>query len=83
MWLFHNFFAQDPTKYKQSLNRFIWLVNGNLTVTTIQGYSEPRSNGNERLIHIPQISWTGALPSNTVYTYRNNNKCCVDFGNND
>ena len=31
-----------------------------------QGQSGPESNGNEEVLHTPQISKTGASPSDTV-----------------
>ena len=37
--------------------------------TTTSGQSGPRSGGNEGVLHIPQISWNGASPSDTVYCY--------------
>ena len=48
-------------EYKQFLNRFNW--NGTLTGTTTPGQSVPKSYGNERELHNPHISRTGALPS--------------------
>ena len=37
-------------------------MNGSLTNTTIPGQSEPRSNGNELVLHICQSPWTKISP---------------------
>ena len=36
------------------LNSSMWPINGTLTGTTTPGQSEPESNGNEGVLHIPQ-----------------------------
>ena len=41
-------------------------IDKTLTGTTILGQSGPGSNGNERLLHTPQISRTGASSSDNV-----------------
>ena len=48
------------------LNSSSWSINGNLIGTTIPVNSAPGSNGNEGVLHIPQISRTGASPSDAV-----------------
>ena len=40
----------------------IWFIDGILIVPINPGQSGSESNGNEGLLHIPQISWTGASP---------------------
>ena len=40
-----------------------------LTDTTTPGQSEPGSNGNESILHIPQNSRTGASLSNGLVSY--------------
>ena len=40
-----------------------------LADTTTLGYSGPRSNGSEEVLHIPQSSRTGALPSDDFVSY--------------
>ena len=42
---------------------------GPLTSTTTLDQIEPGSNGNERLLHIPQSSRTGTLPSDGLVSY--------------
>ena len=42
---------------------------GSLSGTTIQGQIGPGNNGNEEVLHTPQIYRIGALPSDTVYCY--------------
>ena len=37
-----------------------------LTGTTTPNQSEPEGDGNKEEFHIPQISWTGASPSDAV-----------------
>ena len=50
-------------KYRKWLTISIWPINGNLTGTTNPDQSGPGSNGNEGLLHIPQSSKAGAMPS--------------------
>ena len=40
-----------------------------LTSTTTLGQSEPGTKGNEEVLHIPQTSWTGDLPSDGLLTH--------------
>ena len=47
----------------------IWLIDGTLSVATTLGQSEPESNGNKGVIHIPQNSKTGASPSDGLMSY--------------
>ena len=51
------------------INSSIWSIDGTLTNITIPSQSEPGSNGNEELFHIPQISMSGALPSDGLVSY--------------
>ena len=51
-------FAHGPIWYKQFLNRSIWPINRTQTGTTTLDHSEPGSNDNEGILHIPQISRT-------------------------
>ena len=44
------------------LNIFIWSTDGTLAGTTTSG----QSNGNEGVLHIPQSSRTGVLPSDCL-----------------
>ena len=44
----------------------IWPTHGILIGITTPGQSEPGSNGNERGLHIPPNSWTGASPSDAI-----------------
>ena len=60
-WRF--FLAYSPMENKWFLNRSTWPIDGNLTVTSTPG----KSNGNERLLHTPQITKTGVLPSDAVW----------------
>ena len=39
---------------------FVWLVDGTLTGTTTPGQREPRNNGNEGVLHIPEGFRAGA-----------------------
>ena len=48
------------------LNISVLPINGTLISTTTLGESEPQSNGNERVLHIPQSSRTGASPLDAV-----------------
>ena len=45
------------------LNSSIWPIEGILTVTTTPSQIEPRSNGNERVLHNAQNSRSEASPS--------------------
>ena len=48
------------------LNRSIWPINESLTGTTNLGPSGPGSNSSEGVLHILQISRTGASPLDVV-----------------
>ena len=50
-------------------NSSIWLIDKTLSVATIPRQSGPGSNGNERVLHIPQISKDGASPSDYLMSY--------------
>ena len=52
------------------LNSSIWSVDGTLTGTTTLGQSRPGSNGNKRVLHTPQSSWTGASTSDCLVSYQ-------------
>ena len=60
------FFAHSPIKYDKFLNRSIWPIDNTQTGTTNSGQKRCGSNGNEGVLHTPQICRTGASPSNTV-----------------
>ena len=47
----------------------IWPIDGTLSSATTPGQSEPGGNGNEGVIHIPQISKAGVLPSDGLMSY--------------
>ena len=49
-------------------NSSIWPIDRTLSSATTPGQSRPGSNGNERVLHIPQ-SITGALPSDCLVSY--------------
>ena len=44
----------------------LWSIDGTLSGATTPGQSGLGSNGNEELLHIPQISKAGASPSNSL-----------------
>ena len=48
------------------MNRSIWSRDGTLIGTTTLDQSGPESNGNEGVLYTPQITWTGALPSDAA-----------------
>ena len=50
-------------------NSFIWPIDKALLDATTLGQSGPGSDGNERVLHIPQSSKTGALPSDCLMSY--------------
>ena len=52
------------------LKSSIWFIYGTLTSTTTPGQSEPGSNGNEGVLHIPQSFRTGASPSDSLFFFR-------------
>ena len=56
-------------KHNKWLNSSIWPKDGILTGTTTQGQSEPGSNGNEEILHIPQSSRSRASPSDGLVSY--------------
>ena len=48
----------------------IWTIDRTLSGTTILGWSEPRSDGNEEVLRIPHSSSiTGASPSDCLVSY--------------
>ena len=69
VWLFLKslleFFAHGTIKYEY-LNRTVWLLDGSPTDTTTWGHDESGSNDNEGVLHTPQISGTGASPSDAI-----------------
>ena len=74
-------FAYDPIKYNFFFFLHMTLSNANnfktdqhmgLTGTTTLSQSGPGSNVNEGVLHTPQISRTGALPSDAVECYIQN-----------
>ena len=60
----------------QIIFKQIYLIHHILTGTITQGQSEPRSNGNEKVLHIPQVSWTGASPFD-VQSYSGQPSFCM------
>ena len=48
------------------MNYSFWTIYRTQTGTTTLYQSEPRSNGNEGVLHILEISWTGTLQSDAV-----------------
>ena len=48
------------------IEKFYLTHSWDLASTTTPGYSGPRSNGNEVVLHIPQSSRTGVSPSDAV-----------------
>ena len=50
-------------------NSSIWPIVRTLSAATTPGQSEPASNDNEGILHILQISRTGALPSEGLVLY--------------
>ena len=56
-------------KYSKSLNISIWPIDRILAGTTTPGLSRPECNHNERVLHIPQSSRTGASTSNGLVSY--------------
>ena len=55
-------------KYRKRLNISIWSINETLTGTT--NPSEPDSDYDEEVLHIPQSSKTRALPSDSLVSYQ-------------
>ena len=47
----------------------IWPINRTLSGSTTPSLSGPGSNGNERVLHIPQISKARTLPSDGLMSY--------------
>ena len=47
----------------------IWPIDRTLSGPTTLGQSGPGNNGNEGVLHIPQIFKAGALPSNCLMSY--------------
>ena len=47
----------------------IWPIDRTISGATTPGQSRPESNGNERVLHIPQISKAGVMPSDDLMPY--------------
>ena len=47
----------------------IWLIDMTLSGATTTGQSKSRDNGNEEVLHIPQISMAAASPSGGLMSY--------------
>ena len=47
----------------------VWSIDGILSDATTPGQSEPGSNGNERILHIPQSSKTEVSLSEDLMSY--------------
>ena len=56
-------------QYSKWLKSCVWPIVGNVTGTTTPGESEPVSNGNERVLHIPQSSHNRSSPSDGLVWY--------------
>ena len=63
------FFAQGPMKYEWFLNISIWPTDKILTGPSTPGLNEPGSNVNDGVIHLRQISRTGASLSDEVWCH--------------
>ena len=48
------------------LNSSIWPIDETVTGTITLGHSGPGRNGNEKVVHIPQSSWTEASSCDAV-----------------
>ena len=48
---------------------FIWSIDRTLSGATTPGQRGPASNGNERVLHIPQISKARALSLDSLMSY--------------
>ena len=57
-------------KYSKWLSSSIWPIVGTLTDTPTLGQSEPGSNGNKGILHIPQNSKTEASSSDGLVLYQ-------------
>ena len=53
-------------KHSKSLNSSIWPINETLTGTTTADQTGSGKNGNGRVLHILQSSWTEASPSDVL-----------------
>ena len=63
MQIIQNYMASSiPIEYESFLNWSILPIDVTLTGTTTRGWSGPRSNCNEGVLHTPQISRTKASP---------------------
>ena len=47
----------------------LWPIDRTLSSATTSGQSGPGNNGNEGVLYIPQISKSGALPSDGFISY--------------
>ena len=63
-------------------NSSIWLTDGNLSYATTPGQSGPESNGNEGVLHLPQIFKAGALPSDSLMSYPRHQDYFIRLGDN-
>ena len=66
MLLFLNFLAHGSIEYEKFLNKFIWPIDVTLTGMSTSDQSRHKSNGNEKILHTFQFSWTGASPSDSI-----------------
>ena len=57
----------------------IWPIDKTLSGATNPGQSEPGSNGNEGVLHISQISKSGASPSDGFMSYPGHANNKVEF----
>ena len=61
-------------------NSYIWPSDRALSGAGTLGQSEPGSNGNEGVLHIPQISKAGTLPSDCLMSYPGHSLVGVGVG---
>ena len=55
--------------FAHSLNVKLWPIDSTLSGATTPGQSGPEGEGNEGVLHIPQISKAGASPSDCLMSY--------------
>ena len=55
-----------PIEYELFLNKSIQPIDGTLTDTSTPDQNGPGNNGNEEVLHITQVSRTGASSSDAV-----------------
>ena len=66
LYCYLNFFCTWSTQIQRFLNRSILPVDGSIISTTTPSQSGPGINGNEGVLHTPEISTSGASSSVVV-----------------